>query len=373
MSLKPIKTIDDVKDYLYAGMQLEHATIPTYITTMYSIHPDTNLEAYNLIRVIVIEEMLHLTLAANILNAIGGTPDMMKEGFLPEFPTYLPNGETDFEVSLAPFSHSTVDMFLEIERPAKPEEEHTGVRLKSVNPGQKRYLLPCLKDENDQDVSYYSIGDFYKAIEEGLETLCDELGEENVFVGDKSRQVTPEYYYSGGGDIVPVYDLDSAKQAIRLISEQGEGFEGGIFDYEGELAHYYRFQQLKLGKYYHKGDKADEPTGEALKVDWEAVYPIKTNAKMEDYPKDSELYAANLKFNQYYKNFMDKINTAFNGKPETLIPAIGGMFIIKQMAYEIIKNPVPGSEGMNATPTFEVDKVELLTDEELNVVTPQHG
>lgn len=371
MSLKPIKTIDDVKDYLYAGMQLEHATIPTYITTMYSIHPDTNLEAYNLIRVIVIEEMLHLTLAANILNAIDGIPNLMKKGFLPEFPTTLPNGETDFEVCLAPFSESTIDMFLEIERPAKLDEEEEGVRFKAVNKAANSYLLPCIKDENDEDVTYYSIGDFYKAIEEGLEMLCEEYGEDAVFCGDKSRQITPEYYYSGGGDIIPVYNLADAKNAIRLISEQGEGFEGGIYDYEGELAHYYRFQQLKLGKYYHKGDLANEPKGEALSIDWEAVYPIKVNAKMEDYPKDSELYEANLKFNQYYKGFLDKINTAFNGEPQKLLPAIGGMFVIKQLAYEIIKNPIPGNESVHATPTFEIDKVEL-PEEGSQTLTPAH-
>ena len=35
----------------------------------------------------------------------------------------------------------------------------------------------------------------------------------------------PEYYYSGGGELIAVTDLESARAAIRLISEQGEGLQ----------------------------------------------------------------------------------------------------------------------------------------------------
>ncbi len=31
--------------YLHAAMQLEHATIPPYLTALYSIHPGTNSDA----------------------------------------------------------------------------------------------------------------------------------------------------------------------------------------------------------------------------------------------------------------------------------------------------------------------------------------
>ena len=52
-----------------------------------------------MLRVVAVEEMLHLTLAANVLNAVGGTPDLTAPGFVPEYPAYLPDGETDFAVS----------------------------------------------------------------------------------------------------------------------------------------------------------------------------------------------------------------------------------------------------------------------------------
>lgn len=98
-------------------MQLEHATIPPYLLALYSIHPGSNNEASQILRVVVVEEMLHMTLAANVLNAVGGTPNLSAKGFVPLYPTGLPDGEKDFEVSLSRFSKSALDTFLKIERP----------------------------------------------------------------------------------------------------------------------------------------------------------------------------------------------------------------------------------------------------------------
>ncbi len=360
MALGEINNVEDLYDYLHAAMQLEHATIPPYITAMYTIKPGYNLEAYNVIRVIVVEEMLHLTLAANILNAIGGTPKLTKKGFVPEFPTYLPNGEDDFEVNIESFSEKTIDTFLKIERPVKKHQEsNTAQRfLKLYNPTRKR-LLPTYVNKEGEEMHFYSIGEFYEFIADGLIKLSKNSNV-NLFSGDPARQITPEYYYSGGGEVIPVTNLQSALNGIRLISEQGEGFEGAIYDHEDELAHYYRFEQFKLGKYYHPGDTAGNPSGEKLSIDWDAVHTIIPNPKMGDYPDGSQLYEANVKFNAFYKNFLTKINAAFNGNPHNLIPAIGGMFVLKDMAYELIHNPIPGKEGFYGAPTFEVDKVPEL-------------
>jgi hypothetical protein len=307
--------------------------------------------------------MLHLTLAANILNAIGGTPELTRAGFVPKFPTFLPDGETDFPVGLAAFSMDTLKTFLNIEQPTKPDTNDKNPSL--LKSGQvsrnKNGIVPTLKvhESDSEELHFHSIGAFYNAIEEGLEKIVHDQGEDAVFCGDHSRQITADYYYSGGGNIIPVYNLENAQSAIRLISEQGEGYGGGIFDKEGELAHFYRYQQLQLGKYYHKHDKPVKPSGEELVIDWEAVYPVLSNAKMTDYPADSALYKASLDFNQYYKLFLRKINEAYNGKPQELIPAIGGMFILKEKAIELMRNPIPGKEGVHGAPTFEIDEVTI--------------
>src|SRR5215831_17355327 len=117
MASHEITTVEQLHTYLYAAMQLEHATLPPYLTALYSIHPGSNPDARHVIRTVVVEEMLHLTLAANIMNAVGGTPDLTGADFVPKYPACLPDGETDFQVSRQAFSRECVKTFLDIERP----------------------------------------------------------------------------------------------------------------------------------------------------------------------------------------------------------------------------------------------------------------
>lgn len=351
MSLKPIKNLETLQEYLYAAIQLEHATIPTYLTALYSLHPGTNLDAVQILRVIAVEEMLHMTLSANMLNAVRGKVDLLKDGFVPTFPTCLPDGETDFQVNRERFSPSALDTFLQIERPARPAERTGGLVKRAKRPGT---LLPTVKSEEDQDLHFYSIGEFYHAIQVGMEELCRELGEAKVFSGERRRQITPEYYYSGGGQVNEVYNLETAKTAIRLISEQGEGYDGEIVDFEREISHYYRFDQLKRKRYYRAGDEHGKPTGGPVAINWQTVYPIKTNVKMADYPEGSEVFHAAQAFNIAYRAFLASLTTAFDGKRELFLPAVGGMFRLKELALQLVRNPIPGGEGLHAAPTFEM-------------------
>jgi hypothetical protein len=349
MSSTHITTREQLHSYLYAALQLEHATIPPYLTALYSIRPGTNADAYHVLRVTAVEEMLHLTLVANLLNAVDGTPDLTQPGFVPEYPAYLPDGETDFEVSRRRFSREALQTFLSIERPRRAPDDSTRL-LDRVS--AKRNRLGVRPDQ--PSMQFYSIGEFYAEIWRGVHSLSQELDEEELFCGDPSRQVTPEYFYSGGGEVIPVTDLASAKAAIDLIAEQGEGFGGGIFDAEHELAHYYRFEQLTLGRYYRDGDQPGQPTGPELKVDWDAAFPVKTNARMADYPPDSELYAAAVEFNSTYADFLELLTRAYNGRPALLLDAVVEMFRIRDQMTRMMHNPIPGQLHLNAAPTFEM-------------------
>ena len=200
---------------------------------------------------------------------------------------------------------------------------------------------------------FYSIGEFYKAIEQGLELLHAQMGDK-LFSGDPARQITPEYYYSGGGGLFAVTDLASAKAAIALISEQGEGMTDAIFDEEGEIAHYYRFQQLLLGRYYQAGDTPGHPSGAPLAVDWDAVFPVKANARLADYPEGSALRAGAEEFNRVYAGFLALMTKAFNGEPSLFVDAVGDMFRLKELSYQLMRQPLPGQPGLHAAPTFEI-------------------
>jgi hypothetical protein len=345
-----ITTIDELKDALYKAMQLEHATIPVYLTALYSIIPGTNSDAFRILRAVAVEEMLHLTLAANLLNAVGGLPDVTRPGFVPDFPAYLPSGEVDFKVHLVRFCPETLTTFLKIERPNLAPKE----KLKMVKNRHAAEFPVLGTHPSSPEIRYYSIGDFYQAIEDGLNVLeANANGEgKTIFIGDPSRQVPAEYFYSGGGRLFPVTDLESARSAIRKIIEQGEGETRAVYDHQGELSHYYRFDQLNQGHYYQPGDEPGKPTGPTLTIDWGASYPIREDVKLKDFPPDSELYQAATTFNCAYAEFLQLINRAFNGDPSQLMKAVPKMFQFRNLMNQLIRNPLP--QGDHAAPTFEI-------------------
>lgn len=376
---KLITEVEHLHYYLKQALQLEHATIPPYITALYSLKPGTNLEAFHIIRAVAVEEMLHLTLVANVLNAVGGEikGTLTHPNFVPKYPASLPTGFNDFQVNLRKFSPKTVKTFMEIEREEEVPENQPLVVARSR---QEQCGFLTIHNGKELD-TFYSIGLFYAEIIRGLFALHKEKGSA-LFCGDPKRQIQPEYYYNGGGDIIPVTDLDSALQALAIIQEQGEGSRiRTIYDEERELAHHYRFHQLipkyrrdplhpklddeglsdKEGQYYvidkddpKKSDRPYEPKGASFKVDWEAVYPLKENASLSDYPEGTEVYAAAQQFESAYRKFLAELEYAFDGHPETLIPAVGGMFRLKEQANNLIRNPINGRDGDHAAPIFPV-------------------
>ncbi|MGW1168248.1 ferritin-like domain-containing protein [Streptomyces sp. NPDC002550] len=347
MTASTIEKRDDLISYLNAALALEHATIPPYLTAYYSIRSTTNSDAAHIIRVAAVEEMLHLTLVANVLNAIGGKPDLTRPGFVPSYPAYLPDGEQDFTVDLRPFSPEAVETFCKIERPGKAPSADARL-VRTTDSG--RPLLAS--SPTVEGMRFYSIGEFYEEIIEGLEKVAaDDPG---LFCGSPALQVGPEYYYSGGGAVIVVSDLDSARQALRFIAAQGEGLDSGIYDADGELAHYYRFRQLQLGRYYQPGDKPDAPSGPSLSISWDDVYKVKVSARLADFPPGSELARTARDFNADYGALLALLTKAFNGRPSLMQDAVCAMFRLRDGFNRLVCNPLPGSDGLHAAPTFEI-------------------
>lgn len=349
MTLYRITDLDGLHRHLYAALQLEHATIPIYLTALYSIRPGTNAEGAAILRAVAVEEMLHLTLVGNLITALGGRPDLTRPGFTPRFPTLLPDGEQDFSVGLAPFSPAAIESFLKIERPANLNR---GAGTLHRHPYHPRRLLAA--HAGGAEEHFFSIGEFYKAIAEGLEHLHDRMGPA-LFSGDPARQIGPEQYYSGGGGLIAITDIATARAALELIAEQGEGVTGDIFDEDGEIAHYYRFQQLLLGRYYQPGDAPDHPSGGPVPVDWDAVYPVRSNARLADYPEGSDLRHAAEGFNTAYATYLALLTRAFDGEPALFQDAVGEMFRLKERMLQLIRQPLGDGSGLNAAPTFEVN------------------
>jgi hypothetical protein len=336
-------TVAELRLHLMGAVELELATIPPYLTALCSLHPGSNATAALVIRSVVIEEMLHLTLAANVLNAIGGRPDVL--GGAPRYPAALPFHEPQsFEVGLVPFSDKALDVFLTIENPTHPGVEPPPA---TANAATSRVL------ELAREYDYPTIGAFYAAVEEGLKVLDKR---EDLFTGDRARQVTPEYYYGSGGKIIMVENLKTALEALEEIVEQGEGEvtdppAGGKFDPEGDLAHFYRFKELRLGRQYQREDSPDKPTGPPIEIDFNAVYPMKPNLRAEEL--EGELRAAAESFNDLYSTLLREIQAGIDGAPATLQPAVARMFKLRDSAEDLLRVPLPDSSGLHAGPTFE--------------------
>lgn len=332
-----ITTIDDLRQHLQWAIELEHATLPPYLCALYSIEETQNREAFEVVHSVFIEEMLHLTLAANILNAVGGEPQIDTPSILPSYPTFLPHSDCAFQVPLLKFSKEAVEVFLQIERPA----EHDGV---------------------PEDDTYETIGQFYEAIEEGLKRLAAELGEEAIFCGDPARQVTDALYYGGSGRIVAVADLTSALAALEEIVEQGEGLQHAeVWDGDRdmfhpereEVAHYFRFNELLLGRRYRRGDTPQSgPTGEEVAVDWAAVRDMRPNPRSADFPDGSEVRREVDEFNHLYSGVLHLLHECFNGSPSLLAVATGAMYGLKEQAIRLMTMPA-GDGETTAGPSFE--------------------
>lgn len=386
---KPIETIADLQYHLQVALQLEHATIPPYLTALYSIKQNaerSNQGSFDVIRAVVVEEMLHMTLAANLLNAVGGEPKLTEKGFVPNYPTYLPSGETDFEVSLLPFSPGTIAMFKQIERPAEtPEAKAAPKSLQRMATAPKRAFLDLthatekrraraaqsiipvfhVKREGGAEAQfhYWSIGEFYAAIREGFEDLVKELGGKAVFTGKAERQVGPEAFSTGGGKVIKVHDLATAIAAIDEIIEQGEGSVGHVINKEGELSHYARFDQIQRGRRYNVWQNADgtwesdplgDPQGDPLPIYWEEVYPFLPNAKVANYPEKTDIHEAAVSFNLHYREFLNYLQAAFNGSPKLMLDSYRFMFKFRDDITKLIRHPFPvDSAVLTAAPTFE--------------------
>ena len=328
-----IKTIAQLRSHLQTAIEIEHSTIPPYLCALYSIQEGSNTFAYQTIQSVVMEEMLHMVLAANILNAIGGNPAINTRHFVPSYPTYLPYSDDAFLVPLQKFSKSAIEVFLKIELPEKrlapPEADH-----------------------------YKTIGQFYHAVKQGLMYL-EHTTPGGIFTGDPARQITPQHYYGGGGKLVTVHTLADAKLAINEIVGQGEGMNGSIVDPDHRLfgediesAHYFRFNEIMVEKKYLPTDSPqDPPSGRRVEVEWEAAYNMQQNPRMVDYEKGSQLWDKAYAFNRTYMALLDGIHHACNGKPELLMQAIPLMYDLKYKALELMKTP--NGKGEMAGPSFE--------------------
>lgn len=330
-----ISNVDELREHLQTAIEIEWSTIPPYLCARWSIADGHNELAAACIEDVVMEEMLHLTLACNLLNAVGGAPRLTphpgKPAPYPTYPTYLPHSDDAFVVDLLPFSREALETFRSIERPA----------------------ADCAPPEPD---NYHTVAQFYEAVAGAIETLGAA-----IFTGPASRQVDSSYYYGGGGEAFAIDGPKTAFEALDVIIFQGEGINESIWDpdkdvfgEQEELAHYFRFDELYRGRRYVRGDRPDTgPTGDPILIDYASVLPMRPNPKAEDYPPGSELRALTEECNQTYGALLAQLEAAFNGNPGTLVESVQTMLALRYQAIALMHVPLEDGTGRTAGPAFQ--------------------
>ncbi len=338
-------TLEPIRAKLQTAVELELTTIPPYLMALYSIKPGKNVVASNLIRSVFMEEMLHMILASNVLVSIGGRLSL-SEANVPTYPCRLKfEGKTfldrEFDVHLAALSKQSLHDFMQIELP--------------------QFMTPFKASGAELVVPGYTVGEFYKSIADELTKACEAFGEPQVFHGGTAHQVSEQYFWGGDGKPIVVTSLETAKEAIDLIVEQGEGASidanqvNGDF-FTGAKPHYFRFKEIHEGRLYREIDPPDgPPTGDPLPVNFEDVFPIKSDCKDADFGGHSELQHLNRLFNSNYTMMLSQIAEGFNGNPAAFYTAImNGMHNLTPLARQMVAIPIRGdTQQRHGAPSFE--------------------
>ncbi|WNJ17559.1 ferritin-like domain-containing protein [Pontibacter sp. G13] len=235
-------TLDHLKVHLQAAVDLEFWTIPFYMSAMYSIQ-DRNSEAYQLIRTVVNQEMLHLQCAANIANSFGLSPTF-------DPPVY--EGTTIPHLDFSKDDPEAIKPYLPYTAEIGPLDlEHINAMCLVEIPDYDTGAPVELHSDVDE---YGSIGAFYEALRFGASCLKDEIR-------GGVRQVD---YFSAFYRNMPDMKITESREAgfnqidllIDLITDQGEGyakkdptvpatFQNTADDTEPEDDHFEKFNQIK--------------------------------------------------------------------------------------------------------------------------------
>lgn len=321
------ETIEDVRDLVQTAIELEFSTLPPYLYAKFSIPEGKNAVAASRLDSIVGEEMIHMCLACNILNAIGGSPAITP----PTYPGPLPGDIGGSLIAhLYPFSKDAMKQGMDIETPVNPLD------------------FPQLKTLAATDASgSVTIGEYYDKLDAILKQLPA-----NVWTPGRNQISDAQYFQ---GQIFPVNSYDDAHRAIDNIVSEGEGSPtaGSPLDFEDELAHYYRFEEVYRNQVLVKADNsAGYAWGEPLGVDWSAVYPAIADPESHDFSKEPlAAQAAQAACNTAFTTMVNELRRAFNGEPGRLGNAVRAMFDLRMAALHALITPL--ADGVSvAGPSF---------------------
>lgn len=324
---------------LQTALRIEHATMPPYLYSLFSLG-DKNGEVADVLYSVALEEMLHMLLVGNIIKALGARPLIDDAGFPMTYPGPLPGAIGDFQVRLRAYSPEQVcSVFMKIERPKNLLDFP---------------VLSSFRTETDQ-----TIGAFYSRVRE----IFEEFGDELIVNSSGIDQLETNEFNIGQ----KITSACAAIRAIDLIVQQGEGTDQDPltpsddgFSTNSPLAHYYRFAELTNGRlkpnpnasqdlppaqrYYY--DERDQ-----IPFDPSKVIPLLDDPTSSSYAAGSPEFEANRAFNSTYSLILRRLQQAFDVNPSRLDTALALMPQLSENARTLVAIEV--GPGKFAGPTFE--------------------
>jgi hypothetical protein len=338
--------------------ELEHLIMLQYLFAAFSLKQSVDeglttdqLAAVNRWRKTLLsigeQEMLHLALVQNLLTAVGAAPRLAR----PNFPMPAYSYPAGVRIELVPFGEAALRHFAFLERPEGMDVEDAegfaaieqAIALPHDGPDE---IVPQLQE-------FDTIGQLYRSIQAGFEHLDGRLGSERLFIGPPNAQATEEHFR--WPELVAVTDLDSARQAIDTIVEQGEGARG-----EWRDAHFGRLLGV-LDEYLElkRTDPAFEPTRPVVAAN---VRPQATGIVVPLITDPGTKRAMDL-LNVAYEVLLQLLSRYFahtDESPEQLEVladvSVGLMYsAIKPLGMVVTTLPVgPDLPGVTAGPGFEL-------------------
>lgn len=271
-----------------------------------------------------------MTIAANVLNAIGGAPMIDSPTFIPDFPLRLPL--TNVTVDIEPLSVTALHNFMLIESTTRFDK---------------------------------SIGAAYEYVLSLISALCEEYGEARIFTGDPGLQVAASTFTQPAQTASMVTNLADCVEALIAVSEQGGGcpVEGAeelwpdvsnISSTSGVLgggqlySHWARFASAAAGRAWAAGDNATTGPRGAPLAPVGAVYNFTAHPTVSDFAPGTPARSLALDFAANYTSLLVQLHNVFNGAPSTYFATLTAMHTLTTSAELLLATPDPRASKSGA-------------------------
>ena len=133
---------------------------------------------------------------------------------------------------------------------------------------------------------------------------------------------------------------------------QGEGSSSSPLTFEGEISHFYRFEEVYKNRVLQQDANAPNGYrwGPPLGVDFNAVYPAIEDPMNYDFSGHPKAKAAQDACNAAFTKMVDNLQRAMNGEPEILGNAVRDMFDLRMATLAALRVDI--GNGMVAGPAF---------------------